>query len=188
MLRTVVFVFVICVPLQLQAETLNQGDFSSMLKSRIRMVQHLALNPVLIRVLKGVDVAAEPEEVTEITEDAPALAGETVDARKDQLPDHLLVMKRFIDRNPSFTDIWLTGGDEKELISYRSGKEAVDTESFEQALSQGASHVFVGALKRDERTNAISTYVSAPVLDRGDALGVLVVGIRLGGSSSRAVN
>jgi hypothetical protein len=192
MLRIIVFIITVFIPLQLQAESASQSDFSSTLKSKIRMVQHLALNPVLIRALQGRDFTPEPAGNNEIaeadTQSETEVTGESRRVQKEQTPDHLLVLKQFVDRNPAFTDIWLAGNGDQELMSYRSGKDEIDTDLFKQALSQGASQVFVGTLKRDERTRAISTYVSAPVLDRDNNLGVLIVGIRLDSSPSRAVN
>ena len=47
------------------------------------------------------------------------------------------------------------------------------------AHNRGEGQEFRGKLERDESTNIVAVQVSAPVLDRGKTIGVLVVGVTI---------
>lgn len=181
MLRKVILFLTIWFPLLSHADTGQASSFSEVLKSKIRMVQHMALNPVLVQAIgRRGEVAPSAGETD--TEDTLVLLQIPLE------PQHVLVMKQFVDRNASFTEIRLADNKGFEVSSYTATKSEMDAEMLDKALIEGVSRVFVGPLTVDESTRAISTYVSAPVMDRDKNVGVLVVGVRLGGSSSSVIN
>lgn len=180
MLSKIILFLLIWVPLLAYADAEQQTSFSDSLKNKIRMVQHLALNPVLI---KAVGRRGEPAA----TADA-AVPESSADTATQLEPEHMLVMQRFIERNTAFTEVRLADSNGNEVGSYMGAKGVQDVELLDTALAEGTARVFVGPLTVDERTRAVSTYVSAPVTDRDENVGVLVVGIQLGGSSARVVN
>lgn len=185
--RAVVFMLM-WFPILVNAETGAVNSVSEMLKSRIRMVQHMALNPTIVKAARRYDIDVSMSDSI-LPDETDADAETAEDSLKiNQLPDHELVMQRFIERNRTFTEIRLADTEGVELTSYSETKGTLDPDILDSALSEGVNRVFVGPLTMDEKTRTISTVVSAPVMDRDQSIGVLVVGVRLDGSSSRAIN
>ena len=54
-----------------------------------------------------------------------------------------------------------------------------DEEKWSASFNGGDGRVFIGSLELDESTNTVAAQVSAPVLDRGNTIGVLVVGVTI---------
>ena len=52
-----------------------------------------------------------------------------------------------------------------------------DEGKWSNSFNGGSGRIFIGPLKLDESTNTVAAQVSAPVLDRGKTIGVLVVGV-----------
>lgn len=182
MLSKVILFLAVWAPLLAYADSEQQTSFSDSLKNKIRMVQHLALNPVLIKAVgrRGETAAHDGATVP--------ISSADMDTATQSEPDHMLVMQRFIERNTAFTEVRLADSNGNEVGSYMGAKSELNAELLDTALAEGAGRVFVGHMAMDERTRAVSTYVSAPVTDRDENVGVLVVGIRLGGSSPRVIN
>ena len=55
-----------------------------------------------------------------------------------------------------------------------------DEEKWSASYNGGDGKVFVGPLELDTSTQTYAVQVSAPVLDRGETIGVLVVGVTIG--------
>ena len=54
-----------------------------------------------------------------------------------------------------------------------------DEEKWIDCWNGGNGKIYIGALKLDESTNTVAAQVSAPVLDRGKTIGVLIVGVTI---------
>ena len=69
--------------------------------------------------------------------------------------------------------IGLNVGQSGVTSDYWQGDETKWSASF----NEGAGQVFIGELELDESTQTYAVQISAPVIDRGETIGVLVVGV-----------
>lgn len=166
------------------ASAASEEEITRTLKSKIRMIQHMALNPLLIKAVRrqnseALDMTAitQRDEDWEIADEASALKSSMLTG------DHALIMQRFIDDNHGLSEIYLTDNQGANVAAYPLTDDywQGDEEEWTGSYNDGSGQVFIGALEQDKRTNSIYTRVAAPVLDRNRTIGVLVVGLKLGG-------
>ena len=60
-----------------------------------------------------------------------------------------------------------------------------DEEKWSESFNEGSGRVFIGPVELDESTGVRAVQISAPVLDQGRTIGVLVVGITVEHIESR---
>jgi hypothetical protein len=165
------------------AISLSGDEMSESLKNTIRMVQHMALNPLLIKAVRQQNFQVLDMEAIQSREQEWK-AGSTNALKESMLAgDHATLMRRFIDENRGLLEICLTDSRGANVAAYPLTDDywQGDEEEWIQSFNEGKGQVFIGSLKRDEETDSIFTHVSAPVYDRNKTIGVLVVAVRLGG-------
>ncbi|HEX7028309.1 MAG TPA: PDC sensor domain-containing protein [Gammaproteobacteria bacterium] len=164
--------------------TFADNNISQSLKNKIRMVQHMALNPLLIKAVRQQNFEALDMEIVHAREQEWKTAGESEDLKKSMLEgEHAALMQRFMDENRGLLEICLTDSLGANVAAYPLTDDywQGDEEEWIKAFNDGKGQVFIGSLERDEKTNSMFTHVSAPVFDRNKTIGVLVVAVRLGG-------
>lgn len=164
--------------------TLADNNISQSLKNKIRMVQHMALNPLLIKAVRQQNFEVLDAETIQVREEEWKKTGEHEDLKKSMLTgEHAVLIQRFMDENRELLEICLTDSHGVNVASYPLTDDywQGDEEEWIKAYNEGQGQVFIGSLERDEKTNSIYTHVSAPVFDRNKTIGVLVVAVRLGG-------
>lgn len=167
----------------IQAATQSEDDISGSLKNKIRMVQHMALNPLLIKAVRQQNSEALDQETINQRDKDWQSGDKAAELKKSmQTGVHASLMQRFIDENRSLVEICLTDNRGANVAAYPLTDDywQGDEKEWIESFNNGKGQVFIGSLKRDEKTNSIFTHVAAPVFDRNKTIGVLVVGVRLG--------
>ena len=165
------------------AISLSEDEMSESLKNKIRMVQHMALNPLLIKAVRQQNFEALNTETIDLREQEWKTGSESIELKTSMLAgDHAALMRRFIDENRGLLEIYLTDSRGANVAAYPLTDDywQGDEEEWIKSFNDGKGRVFIGSLKRDEKTNSVFTHVSAPVFDRDKTIGVLVVAVRLG--------
>lgn len=165
------------------AISLSEDEMSESLKNKIRMVQHMALNPLLIKAVRQQNFEELNMETIDLREQEWKTGGESIELKTSMLAgDHAALMRRFIDENRGLLEICLTDSRGVNVAAYPLTDDywQGDEEEWIKSFNDGKGRVFIGSLERDEKTNSIFTHVSAPVFDREKTIGVLVVAVRLG--------
>lgn len=153
---------------------------------KIRMIQHLALNPLLVKAVRLQDVKELGDYVNkplahtptqELTQSTP-VASEP-DESLATMSDNQIVIEKFIAHNSDFTNIVLKDMKGNPISWYpESAVSAQQDQDNALTFEQGSTdQVFIGKMEWEESANAYKTYISAPVKNRDETVGVVTVGL-----------
>lgn len=173
----------IAVPLGAAGQTeISESELQDLLRVKVRTVQHMALNPLLVRAVRQQNASGlTPEEINR--RDKAWRSTEELTPFKLSLQTSPAgeFLKQQVQRSSSFNEAFLTDDQGANVAAYPAtsdywqGDEAKWIESF----NGGNGRIFIGDLELDESTNTVAAQISAPVLDRGETIGVLVVGVTI---------
>ena len=163
-------------------QDISDSELQELLRVKIRTVQHMALNPLLIRAVRQQNASGlTPEDITR--------RDKAWSATKELTPFKLSLqtsaagrfLRAQIQRSTSFNEAFLTDDQGANVAAYPATSDywQGDEAKWSNSFNGGDGRIFVGALELDESTNTVAAQVSAPVLDRGKTIGVLVVGVTI---------
>jgi hypothetical protein len=146
-------------------------------EARVPVIQAWATDPVVVEAVR--DANRKPRSMQEILEvDAKWQATQGVDE----------LMRGFME-NPAAHRLRDLRGSRSEIreafLTDRMGANVActnktsdfyqgDEDKFQVAFAGGKGDVFLGELSRDESTQSYSVQIGVPVMDAGEAIGVLV--------------
>ena len=161
-------------------QEITQEELDELLRVKRRTVRHLAFSPVLIR-------ATRRQNSTGLTLDEIKRRDTEWKGTKDLTPFKLelqnnnagKMLKRFVERNASFNEAFLTDNQGANVAAYPATSDywQGDEEKWSESYQNGNGQMFIGGIELDESTNTYATQISAPVMDRDQTIGVLVVGV-----------
>lgn len=181
MLKKLLMTFACCLPMAASAQSnLTEQTMLDLLGVKIRTVQTFALNPILIGAVRQQN--AQNLSLDLIQErDAEWTAEDQLNPFKISLQRNQAgrFLKRNVDANPAFAEAFLTDNQGANVAAYpvTSDYWQGDEEKWTASFNDGNGQLFIGPLEEDASSNTVSVQVSAPVLDRGETIGVLVIGI-----------
>jgi hypothetical protein len=84
-----------------------------------------------------------------------------------------------VQRNASYGEAFLTDKKGANVAAYPATSDywQGDEEKFTASFNDGRGKIFIGAVEYDESSNTHAAQVSVPVVDKGKAIGVLIVGV-----------
>ena len=90
-------------------------------------------------------------------------------------------IKRSVEANPAIAEAFLTDNQGANVAAYpiTSDYWQGDEEKWTASFNNGSGKLFIGPLEEDASSGTTSVQISAPVLDGGQTIGVLVMGITL---------
>jgi hypothetical protein len=163
-------------------QDISRSELEELLRVKVRTVQHMALNPLLVRATRKQNASGLAAE--EITRRDTAWR-----ATKELTPFKLSLqtspagrfLKQQVERSTSFNEAFLTDNQGANVAAYPATSDywQGDEDKWSEAFNGGDGRIYIGALALDESTNTVAAQVSAPVLDRGKTIGVLVVGVTI---------
>ena len=163
-------------------EDIGKSELEELLRVKTRTVQHMALNPLLVR-------AVRQQNAQGLTTDEITRRDTAWRATKEMTPFKLSLqtspagqfLRDQIQRSTSFNEAFLTDNQGANVAAFPATSDywQGDEEKWTASFNGGDGQVFIGSLELDESTNTVAAQVSAPVLDRGKTIGVLVVGVTI---------
>lgn len=161
-------------------EELSHDEIEHLIQTKVRTVQHMALNPRLIEAVRRQN--AEKLALKDIKQrDDDWKATEDLTPFKRSLQENRAgkLLRRYVDRNPFLNEAFLTDNQGANVAAYPATSDywQGDEEKWTESFNEGVGRVFVGPLERDESTNTVAVQVSAPLIHQGKTIGVLVVGV-----------
>ncbi len=163
-------------------QDISESELEELLRVKVRTVQHMALNPLLIR-------AVRQQNASGLTLEEIARRDKAWRATKELTPFKLSLqtssagrfVKQQIQRSTSFNEAFLTDNQGANVAAFPATSDywQGDEDKWSNSFNGGSGRVYIGALELDESTNTVAAQVSAPVLDRGTTIGVLVVGVTI---------
>ena len=161
-------------------DDIKDAELEDLLRVKVRTVQHMALNPLLVR-------AVRQQNGSGLTAEEVARREKAWRATKEVTPFKLSLqtspagqfLKQQVERSTSCNEAFLTDNQGANVAAFPATSDywQGDEEKWSASFNRGKGRVFIGALELDESTNTVAAQVSAPVLDRGKTIGVLVVGV-----------
>lgn len=161
-------------------DDIEDAELENLLRVKVRTVQHMALNPLLVRAVRQQNASGlTPEEVTRREKAWRATKELTPFKLSLQTSPAGRFLKGQVQRSTSFNEAFLTDNEGANVAAFPATSDywQGDEEKWSASFNGGDGRIFIGALKLDESTNTVAAHVSAPVLDRGKTIGVLVVGV-----------
>jgi hypothetical protein len=161
-------------------EEIDQGELEELLRTKMRTVQHMALNPVLIQAVRRQN--AEGLGITSIkNRDDDWKGSKKLTPFKRSLQENSSgrMLRRYVTRNPSLNEAFLTDNQGANVAAFPATSDywQGDEEKWTESFNDGAGQLFLGPVERDESTNTLAVQISAPLFHQGETIGVLVVGV-----------
>jgi hypothetical protein len=163
-------------------EQIPQEELEGLLKVKIRTVQHLALNPVLVRATRQQNRVGLTMDEIKRRDDAWRGSKELTPFKRSQQESRAgKLLKRFVDRSISFNEAFLTDVQGANVAAYPATSDywQGDEDKWIESYRGGDSRIFIGPLELDDSTQTYAVQISAPVLDRDRSIGILVVGVTI---------
>ena len=161
-------------------DEIDRSEIEKLIATKIRTVQHMALNPQLIQAVRRQNAqSVSLNEIKKLDDDWKGTEELTPFKRSLQQNNAGRLLKRYVSRNPFLNEAFLTDNQGANVAAFPATSDywQGDEEKWTESFNEGAGKVFVGPLERDESTNTVAVQVSAPLFHQGETIGVLVVGV-----------
>lgn len=161
-------------------EDIDQDELEKLLRAKVRTVQHMALNPVLIQAVRRQNAEKlDLNNIKQRDDDWKGAKNLTPFMRSLQENTAGKMLRRYVNRNPFLNEAFLTDNQGANVAAFPATSDywQGDEEKWTESFNDGEGQIFVGPLERDESTNTVAVQVSAPLYHQGETIGVLVVGV-----------
>jgi len=166
----------------------NHDDLPELLKVKLRTVQHMALNPVLVGAVLEQNQENLSLDTIKRRDEEWKSSQELTDMKRQLMGNRAAELLRgTVGDGTTFTEAFLTDnkGANVAVFPPTSDYWQGDEEKWTASWAEGQGEMFVGSAEYDESTNKYAVQISAPVKDGTDTIGVLVVGVSVDYVSGR---
>lgn len=182
MIRKILFICALVCPALVSADDiLSQQEIEERLAVKVRFARHMALNPAIVRAVEsqnGEQLAlAEIQRRDEAWKNA---GGELTDLIKNITENPVAqYFRRRVENNAAIQEVFLTDNQGANVAAYPPTSDywQGDEEKWTASYNDGNGVVFIGPLEFDESTQKTQVQISAPIVSRDRAVGVLVLGV-----------
>ena len=160
----------------------SQDQLKQLLKNKIRSVQHMALNPTVVRATRRQNSEKLSLELIKERDDAWKSTEELTQFKRSlQENEAGRFLERVIGINKSFNEAFVTDNQGANVAAFPATSDywQGDEEKWTASFNGGSGQIFLGPVEYDDSTQTYAVQVSAPLYDRGQTIGVLVVGVTL---------
>jgi len=161
---------------------LTSEQIRSALEVKIRTVQHMALNPVIVDAVKGQNKEKLKRTVITTRDKAWKKSSKSDPFKKSLQTSHAgQFLNRKIKERKEFSEAVLADnqGASVATFSAKPGYDQASQESWRSSFNGGDGTIYISPPGRDKRSGSQSVQISAPVKDKGSTIGVLVVDVTL---------
>ncbi len=182
MIRKILFICALVCPALVSADDiLSQQEIEERLAVKVRFARHMALNPAIVRAVEsqnGEQLAlAEIQRRDEAWKNA---GGELTELIKNITENPVAqYFRRRVENNTAIHEVFLTDNQGANVAAYPPTSDywQGDEEKWTASYNDGNGVVFIGPLEFDESTQKTQVQISAPIVSRDRAVGVLVLGV-----------
>jgi len=188
MLRPITFILLgLFISLALPASAADEPSMDEEIKAalgkQIEMVKQLAMNELIVKATR----TQNNENLTLATikqRDEEWKATDELTEFKESLQKNTIgqFFKSKVEWSSSiYSEIFLTDNQGANVAAYPATADywQGDEEQWTAAFNRGSGQVFIGPVELDESTGIRAVQISAPVLDAGKTIGVLILGVKL---------
>lgn len=161
-------------------QQLDRQELLDRLETKLRTVRHIAFHPVIVRAVRsqnneglGMEVIQQRDAEWRSAQQENALQRSILHSRASQ------VLKTLVERNPDFSEAFATDNQGANVAMHpvTSDYWQGDEEKWTRSFNNGDGKRWIGDIEVDESTGLAAVQVSVPVLDQGETIGVVVIGI-----------
>lgn len=163
-----------------QQTSISNNEKEQLLKVKLRTVQQLAFNPVILTAVREQNAQnLSMETIRQRDADWTATAEPTPFKRGLQNNKAGKLLGRHVESNEFLVEAFLTDNQGANVAAYpiTSDYWQGDEEKWTAAFNNGQGKLYIGPIEVDASTNIASVQVSSPVIESGKTIGVLIVGI-----------
>ncbi len=175
--------FVVVVFLRLavaQDLQLSESERQQLLSAKMRTVQHIALNPVVVRAVRRQNADGLTADLIAKRDDEWQTSGQD-DEFKRSLEENTAgrLLRDVVSRNESVNEAFVADAQGANVAAFPPTSDYYqgDEEKWTQSFNGGQGRVHLEPLQFDESSGVAAVQISAPVIDKGLTIGVLTVGV-----------
>ena len=157
-------------------------ELQQLLRVKVRAVQRLAANKVVIEAVKQQNARhMSLGEVKQIDKEWTSTKELTSFKKSLQTNPSGAYLKKHVTRNPTYGEAFLTDDQGANVAAYPATSDywQGDEEKWSACFNKGHGKIFVGPVKYDDSSKTHQAQISVPVMDGSQTIGVLVVGVKL---------
>ena len=157
-------------------------ELKAVLRTKINAVERLAANSEVIEAVRAQN--SQRMALQDIKKrDEEWQATKELTAFKKSLQENTAgeFLKQSVRRNPTYNEAFLTDNQGANVAAFPATSDywQGDEEKWSASWNNGQGKVFIGPVKFDDSSKSHAAQISAPVIDRGQTIGVLVVGVTI---------
>ncbi len=167
-------------PAAANAESPSREQLLDILQVKLRTVQHMALNPVLIGAVRRQNQERLPMTLVRERDEAWKASADLIDIKRRLMAGPAAgLLRSTVGDGSTFTEAFLTDNQGANVAVFPPTSDywQGDEEKWSASYRDGDGRVFVGPLEFDNSTGKYAVQISAPVIDGTATIGVLVVGV-----------
>lgn len=173
---------VFALPASAQVTEIPADELQELLRVKIRAVTRLAANRSMIKAVKKQNAQGLTLQEIKKRDDAwRSTKGMTSFKKSLQTNRAGSRLSRAVRRNPTYGEAFLTDNQGANVAAYPATSDywQGDETKFTASYNKGSGKVFIGPVEYDDSSKTHAVQVSVPVLNRGETIGVLIVGVKL---------
>lgn len=150
------------------------------IEPKLRVARHMAFHPTIVRaVIRQNNEQLSPDEIQQRDEEWRSAEGQNALQRRILQNEASQVLKTFIERNADFNEAFATDnqGANVAMFPVTSDYWQGDEEKWQKPFNEDRDEAYIGEMELDESTDTVAVQVSIPVLNRGEKVGILVLGV-----------
>lgn len=170
------------VPTMAQKVEIPPDELQEILKVKVRAVQRLAANRVVIDGVKQQNAKRMSlDEIKRLDKEWTSTKEVTSFKKSLQSNSSGAYLRKHVTRNPTYGEAFLTDNQGANVAAYPATSDywQGDEEKWTASFNKGNGRVFVGPVKYDDSSKTHQAQISVPVMDGKQTIGVLVVGVKL---------
>ena len=145
-----------------------------------KYVLHLALNPVMVKAVRLQNRSKLTLKQIKQRDQAWSNSKDVTQFKRSLMTsDAGKLIQKAVEGNPAFTEAFLTDNQGANVAVFPPTSDywQGDEDKWYESFNDGNGEYFFGELELDESTGKYQKQVSVPVFQRGETIGVLVVGV-----------
>lgn len=174
-----VFVFAGSTPAGAQ-QTPDRQEVLDRLDGKLRGARHIAFHPEIVRAVRTQNNEGLSMELIQQRDAEWRAAQQETDLQRSLGQRRASqVLKTLVERNPDFSEAFATDNQGANVAMFPATSDywQGDEDKWINSFNDGDGRVWIGEVELDESSGLAAVQVSVPILDQGDTIGVLVIGI-----------
>lgn len=158
----------------------DRQEILDRLEGKLRGVRHISFHPVIVRAVRSQnDEQLSMETIQQRDSEWRSAQQENALQRSIGHSRASQVLKAVVERNADFNEAFATDnqGANVAMFPVTSDYWQGDEDKWINSFNDGDGKLWIGDVELDESTGTAAVQVSVPILDQGETIGVLVIGI-----------